>query len=111
MINLDTTRILAAQGKVLADAVEKHAQVLAYCQGLPNPESDKISDDLSVHWSWGSSTSKTGYDILRLEVQKRFRAELNNHIYAVADQYRKAADQALVDLKTMIETMIANSHA
>ena len=109
MINLDTTRILAAQGKVLDDAVEKHAQVLTYCQGLPDPESYKISDGLSVGWSWGSATP--GYDIVQFEVQKRFRAELNNHIYAVADQCRKAADQALVDLKTMIETMIANSHA
>lgn len=105
MINLDTTRILAAQGKVLADAVEKHAQVLAYCQGLPDPESYNPGDGLSVGWSWNSSTP--GYDIIQFEVRKRFRAELNNHIYAVADQYRKAADQALVDLKTMI----ANSHA
>lgn len=109
MINLDTTRAIAAQGKVLADAVEKHAQVLAYCRGLPDPERYNPGDGLSVGWSWGSATP--GYDIIQFEVRKRFRAELNNHIYAVADQYRKAADQALVDLKTMIETMIANSHA
>lgn len=105
MIDLDTTRIIAAQSKTLADAVADHAAVLEYCRSLPNPAEYKIGDALDARWPWCSSTR--GYEIVHFEVQKRFRAELNDRIHEVADKYRKAADQALVDLKTMI----ANSDA